>query len=613
MFGHQQEVLLKPQTNDLNSLAGGPRNETGFQVNTALHELPEIPDRRHPRAEVDADSESPLLTVPSGIEDMPGRTLSQNACLMNDKRTTPNCDEDQLSSNQGTFSVGPGLRTECPLSPKTPEASFKLSAEARDGTEAAAVLLAEGSYEQAFSLYSHWSKEAWASRTDDKARQFLVSLFIGMSLSASTLPEVLDAGSKMKQLIDIDEGTMWLGSKSEVMLYTYMAILLLRFQWMPEVWDHLEHASYLINRKMIHGHPASEDWRATTSILRQIAGRFSYKFCSSSGKDFSKQLQNHRMGWLSVEHKHDKLLHRLFHCCVSMLELADFKLQVAEELNAYPDHGCISLEIKSALHMCLFRHFWRTFAIIKREISDPRTDVVFVVRRLSGIMQVGCVDLFAVTALALIDMTSPLPDIAKQRSVTGSSESSWSVLLLQHIHRKALDLVAGVRSPEQLTQWFLAAHASITLTRVEKRSLSDSANPQSSFIREALRMPVASESSRQDCARGVAFRTEHPTLSEDISPNIPARKSRIRPNHPGTFLSLRTDPPLNPTPGTSWSSGFRSMLSLQRRIQNAGVCRDASADGSSANLDFESDHHSYRGSLEHWPEIRCEDFVRESW
>jgi len=245
-----------------------------------------------------------------------------------------------------------------------------------------------------------------------------------MSLSASTLPEALDAGSKMQQLIAIDKNPLWLGSKSEIKLYTYLAILLLRFQRMPEAWDHLEYAFQLINRSLLHGHGVSEDWRATTNILCQSAARFSYKSRSSAGKDFSKQLEGRQVGWLSVERTHDKMLQRLFHCCVSMLEMADLKLQLAEELRTYQNHGCSVLEIKSTLHICLFRHFWHTFATSTKETTGSTAGINFIVSWLSGTMQIGCVDFFSVIALALIDMTSPLPNGEKQRSVTGIRESA---------------------------------------------------------------------------------------------------------------------------------------------------------------------------------------------
>jgi hypothetical protein len=461
-------------------------------------------------------------------------------------------------------------------------------------------------------------KVTWGGRMDPEAQLFLVSLVAGMSLSASTLPEVLDAGSKMKQLIAIGDRDMLGRPRTEVVLSIYLAILLLRHQWMHEAWDYFEHSLELIHRLWVSGRPDFGDWRATTNILYQSAKLFPHGFRSSSSREFSTQLESYRT--CLVGELHEKLLQRLFHFCVSMLEMAGLKWQLAYKLGPCPSHGRRASEIKSTLHRCLLSHFWHTFAMEESTFTGfVETSTSHVFEELSGIMQVGSVDLFAAIALALIEMTSPLPDEPEQRSGTDKSKSAWPGLLLRHIHGLALGVMARREdswNPDYLMNKFLSAHASITLTRVTDQSPLASADPQSSFVRESLRMPVASKSSIKDCSGRVALRTEHPTESDDVSPKIQGKECFWGlEDRPGTILRLplRIDPPLNPTPESSDSSGFRSMLSLHRRIKDAGIYGGSNASPLSVGMDWNFDHCSHGGSPEHQAGRMSWDHPRESW
>jgi hypothetical protein len=452
---------------------------------------------------------------------------------------------------------------------------------------------------------------------DPKAQPFLVSLAAGMSLSASTLPEVLDAGSKMKQLIAIRDRDVWAGSRTEVILSIYLAILLLRHQWMHEAWEYLEHSLELINRLWASGRPAFGDWRATARILYQSAKLFPHGFRSSSSREFSTQLKYYRTCLVGVKHEHDKLLQRLFHFCVSMLEMAGLKSRLAYKLGPRPSYGRRSPEIKSTLHRCLLRHFWHTFAMEENIITGLlETSTSYGFQELSEIMQVGSVDLFAAITLALMNMTSPLPDEPEQRSGTDESNSIWPGLLLKHIHGLSLGVVARKEYSHYFMDEFLSAHASITLTRVTDQSPPASADPQSSFVRESLRMPAASESSIQDFPERVALRTEHLTESKAISPKTQGKECfRSTDDRPGTILRLplRIDPPLNPTPESSGSSGFRSMLSLHRRIKDAGIYGGSTASPLSVGMDWNFDHRSHGGSPEHQAGRMSWNHPRESW
>jgi hypothetical protein len=618
VFDHSQGVLLEPPTTDLDLLANGTSNEITLQGNEALRDLPIVPDRCDP--EVDADSELSLHMVLCGIEDMPERIPSPNSWLMHEEQTAALHDEDRSSPSQGAFNLLTELESDFSSSLITPDASSKNFPEVRDGVNSAALLLAEGSYEQAFGLYSHWLKVTWGGRMDPETQPFLVSLVAGMSLSASTLPEVLDAGSKMNQLIAIRDRDMWGGSRTEVILSIYLAILLLRHQWMYEAWEYLEHSLELINHLWVSGRPAFGDWRATANILYQSAKLFPHGFCSSSSREFSTQLKYYRTCLVGVEHEHDKLLQPLSYFCVSMLEMAGLKSQLAYKLGPCSSHGRRASEIKSTLHRCLLRHFWHTFAM--EESTFPgfvETSTTYGFQELSEIMQVGSVDLFAAIALALMNMTSPLPDEPEQRSGTDKSNSAWPGLLLKHIHGLSLGVVARKEYSgysDYLMDKFLSAHTSITLTRVTDQSPPASADPQSSFVRESLRMPAAFESSIQDCPGRVALRTEHPTESEDVSPKIQGKECfRSTEDRRGIILRLplRIDPPLNPTPKSSGSSGFRSMLSLHRHIKDAGIYGGSTASPLSVGMDWNSDHRSHGGSPEYQAGRMSWNYPRESW
>jgi hypothetical protein len=490
-------MLLGQPTIEQHALISRTGPESMVQEDTTLFISPIIPYREYgPAVDADLKFEISLPRVPCGIEDMPGRMPSQNACTIQGERTTPIRDGDRLAPSGGAFNVHIGFGKEYSPSPITPHTSFEFSDEVGDGLDAAAVLLVEGLHEQAFSVYSHWWKVTWAacaSGADSAALAFLVSIASGMSRSASTLSEVLDTGSKMKQLIpNREEPSVGFGPKAALILHTYLAVLLLRLQWMYEAWDHLEYALKLIDRRLTYGGPVLGDWCATANLLCQIAVRFPHQFRSSAGEKLLKELESYQMRWLRVERQHDQLLQRLFHWCVSVIDLAELNLRLAEQLSGNPDQGCHFPEIRTALHLCLFRHLWQNFARKRAEAIELETYEIQYVHQLSEMMQVGCVDLFAAIALALIDLASPLPDVEKQRLVNATNTSAWSSILLEHIYDTALVHLLEERSLKWFIEWFLAAHASITLVRVAKQSPSASADPQSSFVRESLRMSIAS-------------------------------------------------------------------------------------------------------------------------
>ena len=117
------------------------------------------------------------------------------------------------------------------------------------------------------------------------------------------------------------------------------------------------------------------------------------------------------------------------------------------------------------------------------------------------------------------------------------------------MNKDAIALVSEETPPSDFIRSFLNAHATINLTRVEKQAMA--AESTGSLL--------------ERCSHN----------------NTSVRPRKVPIFEMTTYETMSHDPPLNPTPRSSMSSGLRSMKSLQRHITNR------KADASTNDEDFQ--------------------------
>lgn len=422
---------------------------------------------------------------------------------------------------------------------------------------AADLMLAMGFYSRAHSLYcQHW-EEAWPCDLLSAAQ---VPVIASMSRAASTAAQLLELRNKMKLLIGCHG---WSGTdrREKAILHTQLAILHLRLQQPSNAASECELALWMIEHLEPWWECEPKDWRLAENLLYQCAGQLPHGLCLSKNDKWLDWFHKwwecfecHLPGPLTEELQHDQILRKLFARCASHLLLPDLRLHLAEGLHAASDEGLDSQATTRTLSICLFRHLWDIFSpeSSKFQLLGSR-EVMRWVYKVSDAMQIGRADLFATIALALTNLGLPLHHTREQIALEGGTASAPSTPitfeLLQQMNKAAIALVSEETPPSDFMRSFLNAHATISLTGVEKQAMA--AESTSSLL--------------ERCSHN----------------NTTVRLREIPGSEMTTYETMSYDPPLNPTPGSSISSGLRSMKSLQRRIT------DRKADASTNDEEFQ--------------------------
>jgi hypothetical protein len=246
----------------------------------------------------------------------------------------------------------------------------------------------------------------------------------------------------------------------------------------------------------------------------------------------------------------DKTLRPLFEWCASMLFQPDLSLKddVSEKLFVAANQRWNCLCVRRALSSLFSDYFWKFC-----HGGGSKTCVLEWVEEISNKMQMHCFDLFATIALALMslaDLESWLHR-CKQRKVDQLYSLFWE--LVDQVHDAAMALISEETELLDFLQPFWTAHSTVN------------------FMREIL------EKSLEPLEKS------------------PERLTALSRSEPYDFAKLlrpvSNDPPFNPTPRSSISSGLRSMLSLRQRIASRKAPSSKSNDGFSDSMSI-----SYRDS-----------------
>jgi hypothetical protein len=295
--------------------------------------------------------------------------------------------------------------------------------------------------------------------------------------------------------------------------------------------------------------PVVGDWRIVENLL--------YECIIQGSNDFHQLLSRKRWKWFererfeswTAELQHDETMRSLFTWCASKLLLPDLRASFLRVIHATTNSDWGFQTTTRALSIVLFRHLWETFTHESKSVQALGAYIVQWVHEITRNMHINCADLFDAIAIALANLVSPMQVACVVKGLEGMKPSQWSAEntfeLLKDVHEAALLLVSEDTTFKPLTKSFLAAHATINLTSVPKQAAP----------------PDSMSFSIEGC----------------LPRSIDLRRFALQGPTEAALRTVQHGPPLNPTPRSSMSSGFRSMLSLRNRISSrkqGGSIRD---------------------------------------
>ncbi|KAF7512767.1 hypothetical protein GJ744_000334 [Endocarpon pusillum] len=532
-------------------------------------------------------------------------------------RTSPSTGRNQIltSSAPGRADTRPSAHDG--VSPFSHEPETWLGPSA-DLAHAADLLLAMGFHSRAYSLYcQHWEAEwngdaQWEAEWDCDLSAAQIPIITSMSRAASTTAQLLELKKKMKLL----NQRPWTGRREKTILQAQLAILHLRLQQPSIAAFECELALWEIHFSELRFELQPKDWRLADNLLYQCAGQLPHELCLSNNKLFNqshmwRESFKYRVpGTLAKELPHDETLRKLFARYASHLLLPDLRLHLAEGLDAASDKGLDPQHTARTLSICLFRHLWDIFSpdsSMFQCLGSP--EVMRWVDEVSDAMQIGRADLFATIALALINLGLPLHHTREQIAIEGGTASASSTPitseLLQQMNKAAIALVSEETPPSDFMRSFLNAHATINLTRLEKRAMA--AESTSSLLERCSHNNTIVRPGEIPSFEMTTYETNTTVRPREIpscemttyetnttvtpreipsfemttyETNTTVTPREIPSFEITTYETMSHDPPLNSTPRSSMSSGLRSMKSLWRRIT------DRKADASTNDEDF---------------------------
>ena len=526
--------------------------------------------RSKPRSKSAQDDSLPESQVMSSYESDPKVDASPTANLTfgtvlesdDDQPATVVADPylgDEIGTGQST-SIRVRIRPSHQHSPlrESHSAPFRYSAEVLHAMEIGDLLLTVGYYEQAYNLYSLWWETMWSSRNVPAALPDLVSMLAHMSRAVSTEAEHRDVVNKMEQLVKVNDIRPWYVVRSAMILHTHLALLLLRLQQPRDAARHYEHAFWFMNRSTDGGIASCTDLWVHAKLLQKCIARLKAKFYKVLSYEQRKRLELQTLDCVYVSHKPREPLRCLFGWCASTLLLPEVGLnaEFAEVLHAASSQYWNRRMVRRALSLSVFRHLWKLRNLRLYTCLCQGAPVSAWCDDIAEMMQIRSSDIFAAIALTLMNLAAlPLPLYRKNERNVNEFVLPFGELINQ-IHDAALNLVLEETPQMDLIRLFLDASTTLNLTRVPKQTVAS--NFTDAFMKECLEMSTALPSSGELQCVG----------------------------NPGWPVAY--DPPLNPTPRSSISSGLRSMFSLCRRIISQGAESIRSNENSSDRMSIRS-------------------------
>jgi hypothetical protein len=393
------------------------------------------------------------------------------------ERILPVSNEIQVPPGSGSMMVDSKLPTVYLRTQMFRSGWFEYPAEVVRVIETADVLLAVGLYEQAYDFYRKWWKAVWSQSAPAYGTlSFLVSTLSNMSRAASTSTECAEMQANMKQVIHFHQMRGVSDPGEEIILHTHLAILLFRSHQLTEALHHCERVVEIMKRVKRKDGPVVGDWR--------IVGNLLYECIIQGSNDFHQLLSRKRWKWFerererfeswTAELQHDETMRSLFTWCASKLLLPDLRASFLRVIHATTNSDWGFQTTTRALSIVLFRHLWGTFTHESKSVQALGAYIVQWVHEITRNMHINCADLFDAIALALANLVSPMQVACVVKGLEGMKPSQWSAEntfeLLKDVHEAALLLVSEDTTYKPLTKSFLAAHATINLTRVPKQA-----------------------------------------------------------------------------------------------------------------------------------------------
>lgn len=413
--------------------------------------------------------------------------------------------------------------------------------------KAADGLIAAGADPQAYGVYSkHWDS-MWSGHKDATALPSMISHLSTMSRAASTSLEILQVVKNMKQLIDAYDKRVSSDPRGFVILHTQVANLLLCLQQSGDAAHHLDTALWLMEVWLKSAGPWFEDWQVPANLVYHCALQGPQEFYQLVGdKLWMRCRYGDRYHWLKLVLPYEAALRDLFAYCAEMLLIPNVSLHLSKRLNPASTQDCGPRIIAGALSEWLFQQSWEpAFEVALHHASeqDRAPSVHQWVGDICDRMKISRTDLFATMALVLMNLVSPWNDACE---VGGAKSTKISVSpirpipkLVLRINEAAMALVtrSTLLPGSEFLKSFLTARAIIGLTGVAKHWQAVPNGPKNS-------------------SKTKVHNKENPRSSHESQ------------GLGGTAVRVSNDPTFTKTPTSSTSSGFRSMLSLNRRIMN---------------------------------------------
>lgn len=299
-------------------------------------------------------------------------------------------------------------------------ASSEFSAKVQFTVPEADVLLAVGSYQQAYSLYSQWWETVRPCRTES-AIPSLVFIIGNMSRAASTPAEVAHVLAKMTKLmirlIRFHAGGGAFDPIAECTLHIQLAILLRRHRDLGNAAHHCQCAVLILETwsayKSLH-HEAykslhHEDWGVPANLIGQYIKTAPTNFRALRGEKWCTPYESLQRNSLKADFEYDGALRKLFARCASSLSSLNICQQLAAGLRAAWRPGWDSETMTRALSVLLFCQLWEPFACGcgVHQAQTHLTNEVDWVHKICKGMRTSSPDLFAAIASLLVDLVSP--------------------------------------------------------------------------------------------------------------------------------------------------------------------------------------------------------------
>lgn len=422
--------------------------------------------------------------------------------------------------------------------------------------EAGHFLFAAGSYQNAYDLYTKYFHVLLAR--NHKTIYPLVSAAVNVARSAQNPRQLEVAKQVIEKLMQQDKEKLKVFTTAEFTLRAQLADILRKLDQPIEA---AKQCAFALTAFYGWGRDSGyvpNDRRGPAFLLHQCCIKVSERYEESTGNSclcsFQPGLPQLFLCWRTKK-PHDENLRLIFTWCAArLLDTELHQTFPALEARHVDDDEAFFRE----LGIVVFCHLWMAFlkASKAEEEDENIAKLVFQIQELMGI---SAPEIFATASAALMSLAPRwVVDSASSHSIEVSGQCYHGAQNLRYVQERALALVSGESFHFEFIKIFLTAYATVNTSKVPSKIL------------EAYHIS--------------AFLQEHSNISLSFSlSQAPAANNSFIPTAPlngpsySLFPTASFDPTLSLTPRSSRSSGFASMLSLQRRIAQ-GQGHESNAD-----------------------------------